>query len=87
MPPAATNLSRSGMFIRTDQPLSEATSVGLGAPSAQWAEATIAGLEALVDQTGCERTQRRILRDIWAGVETSIAEVVALNYDAEPFSD
>lgn len=46
-----------------------------------------ARLEALVDKKGCELTQRRILRDIWAGVETSIAEVVALDYGADPFSD
>jgi hypothetical protein len=39
-------------------------------------------LEALVDVGDCQRKQRRILRDIWAGVETSIAEILGTEFDS-----
>lgn len=37
-------------------------------------------LKTLLDVGECQRKQQRILRDIWAGVETAIAEILSTDY-------
>lgn len=40
----------------------------------------LARFRQLVDQRACEHHQQRILRDIWAGIETAIADLLSADF-------